>query len=255
VGCFLGRQHFGGASNTSSAAAANGAPPKDSKSTNHDKSSSVVIELHPIKPTTDGSIQPIDPGGGGGGGIEKADTPLPPLSLPSTPSLNITTGVRKNSSFTAPDGSSGSTTPTLLHCTKPPPPAATRDKTSKLAAVQVLAALVQQAKNEPYQPKLREEVPTPFPSTSSSLEPKDTRKVKRWRDAEGNKIVNEYVIIKTLGSGSYGKVKLCINTENNDFYALKICHKGILKRRKSGLSSALQVCIVVVMVAVVFRLG
>ena len=71
-------------------------------------------------------------------------------------------------------------------------------------------------------------------------------------------MVNEYVIIKTLGKGSYGKVKLCINVAENEFYAIKICHKvsdrnsereiervsfsfkGLLSRRRiAGKSTAL----------------
>lgn len=272
MGCFLGRQGFGGATNAASTT--NGAPPKEAGHDSRTPAAAVaalggVSNVPAGKTPPNNNINIINGTGknaaafAGGGGGSIASTPpggvalelYPGVSPPIDTTARSDGGMRKNSSAltltsTTPDASSDSTSSSTRHKTdtaassspsgrnaEPP-----RDKSSKLAAVQVLAALVQQAKNEPYvQPKLREEVPTPFPSPSPALEAKDTRKVKRWRDAEGNKIVNEYVIIRTLGSGSYGKVKLCINTENNEFYALKICHKGILKRRRSGLSSALQV--------------
>lgn len=70
--------------------------------------------------------------------------------------------------------------------------------------------------------------------------PRETLKVNTSRDASGNKIVNEYVILKTLGAGSYGKVKLCINLLDEQFYAIKIFHKGMLRRKRIGMSTALQ---------------
>lgn len=44
-------------------------------------------------------------------------------------------------------------------------------------------------------------------------------------DPEGDgtkKIINQYVILKTIGSGSYAEVKLCYNKENKTKYAMKI---------------------------------
>lgn len=46
----------------------------------------------------------------------------------------------------------------------------------------------------------------------------DTRKVKIRRDADGNKTVNQYVLLKKIGRGAYAKVKLCLNTEDNQYY-------------------------------------
>jgi [calcium/calmodulin-dependent protein kinase] kinase len=42
---------------------------------------------------------------------------------------------------------------------------------------------------------------------------------------QGCTFVNQYVVIKTLGQGAYGKVKLCLNTEDHNLYALKLVHK------------------------------
>lgn len=38
--------------------------------------------------------------------------------------------------------------------------------------------------------------------------------------AQGNKLVNQYVILRKLGGGSYGKVKLAMNSDDNELYAL-----------------------------------
>ena len=44
-------------------------------------------------------------------------------------------------------------------------------------------------------------------------------------------MINQYMIIKTLGEGAYGKVKLCIDTQSNNTYAVKIMNKKILKTK------------------------
>jgi len=38
-------------------------------------------------------------------------------------------------------------------------------------------------------------------------------------------MINEYVVLKKLGSGSYGTVKLCYNTLDQCLYAFKIFDK------------------------------
>ena len=43
--------------------------------------------------------------------------------------------------------------------------------------------------------------------------------------AQGCTFVNQYVVIKTLGQGAYGKVKLCLNAEDHNLYALKLISK------------------------------
>ena len=74
---------------------------------------------------------------------------------------------------------------------------------------------------------------------------------------QGNKLVNQYVILRKLGGGSYGKVKLAMNSDDNELYALchmsvitavpspidryamKICYKSMLRKRRQGLGTAL----------------
>lgn len=46
------------------------------------------------------------------------------------------------------------------------------------------------------------------------------------RDKTGATVINQYVVVKTLGRGAFGKVKLCLNTVDNQLYAIKVggCH-------------------------------
>ena len=37
--------------------------------------------------------------------------------------------------------------------------------------------------------------------------------------------MNQYVVVKTLGEGAFGKVKLCLNSEDHNLYALKLVNK------------------------------
>lgn len=55
---------------------------------------------------------------------------------------------------------------------------------------------------------------------------KETNMVKMGKDEEGNKMVNEYSVIRTLGSGSYGKVKLAMDS-NNKAYVCFTCYSVI----------------------------
>ena len=50
-------------------------------------------------------------------------------------------------------------------------------------------------------------------------------------DKSGHKTVNEYALLKTLGRGSYGKVKLCNN--RGSLFATKVFRKSLLFKRKN----------------------
>ena len=47
-------------------------------------------------------------------------------------------------------------------------------------------------------------------------------------------------IVKVLGKGAFGKVKLCKDTRDGKLYALKIMDKNVLKKKRQGLSNMLQ---------------
>jgi hypothetical protein len=51
---------------------------------------------------------------------------------------------------------------------------------------------------------------------------KETKVVTMGVDDDGNKTVNAYTIIRTLGKGSFGKVKLCMDSNNKAFVCIYI---------------------------------
>ena len=53
-------------------------------------------------------------------------------------------------------------------------------------------------------------------------------------DAKGNAYLNQYVVIKDLGQGSFGRVKLCLNTQNNRLCAMKCINRKLLRRKYAG---------------------
>lgn len=65
-----------------------------------------------------------------------------------------------------------------------------------------------------------------------------TYNVKFKVDRYGNYKINQYIIIKKLGQGSYGKVCLCKDATEN-LYAIKIVQRSsninVRNRRKIGL--------------------
>ena len=56
----------------------------------------------------------------------------------------------------------------------------------------------------------------------------------RTRNSEGEKFYNEYKYIKYLGEGTFSKVKLVI--KNNQFYAMKVIDKKLLRKKNKGFS-------------------
>jgi hypothetical protein len=52
---------------------------------------------------------------------------------------------------------------------------------------------------------------------------RETDRLTVARDVTGATCINQYVVVKTLGRGSYGKVKLCLNTLDGHLYAIKVC--------------------------------
>lgn len=53
---------------------------------------------------------------------------------------------------------------------------------------------------------------------------KETKRLLVKRDVTGATCINQYVVVKTLGRGSFGKVKLCFNTLDGHLYAIKVRH-------------------------------
>ena len=51
-------------------------------------------------------------------------------------------------------------------------------------------------------------------------------------------MINQYIIQKTLGSGSFATVKLCQDTKTKILYAIKIMSKKTLQSKKCGNKTA-----------------
>ena len=63
---------------------------------------------------------------------------------------------------------------------------------------------------------------------------RSTSTVSLRSDAKGNAYLNQYVVIKDLGQGAFGKVKLCLNTQNNRLCAIKCINRKLLRRKYAG---------------------
>jgi len=62
-----------------------------------------------------------------------------------------------------------------------------------------------------------------------------TDKLRVGRDSEGRKLLNSYLVLQTLDTGSSGKVKLAIDINSRDYYAIKKYNKVLLQKKKLGL--------------------
>ncbi|XP_066343315.1 serine/threonine-protein kinase GRIK1-like [Miscanthus floridulus] len=59
---------------------------------------------------------------------------------------------------------------------------------------------------------------------------KETKKIFRSEDENGNKMVNQYVHLGKIGSGSYGKVVLYRNIKDGKLYAVKVLNKPYMMK-------------------------
>jgi len=61
-----------------------------------------------------------------------------------------------------------------------------------------------------------------------------TPKLSKSVDEDGVVWINDYVLVKTIGRGTYGKVKLGIHAETGEQVAIKICNKTLLAKKRKG---------------------
>lgn len=72
------------------------------------------------------------------------------------------------------------------------------------------------ATNERHSPEQRS---APVPTIAHVHDVKETTSVaSRIDPVTGRKMINKYVIVRELGRGCHGKVKLCIDTETGDYW-------------------------------------
>jgi [calcium/calmodulin-dependent protein kinase] kinase len=72
-------------------------------------------------------------------------------------------------------------------------------------------------------------------NTKNKYEIYETDKVNITYDIKtGNKIVNEFYFLETIGRGAYSKVKKCINLNTREEFAVKILNKRLLRKKKKS---------------------
>jgi hypothetical protein len=69
---------------------------------------------------------------------------------------------------------------------------------------------------------------------------RETKQLRMNRDVTGATCINQYVVVKTLGRGSFGKVKLCLNTVDGQLYAIKMMNRSFLLRMLQRPKAALR---------------
>mmetsp|Transcript_14698 Transcript_14698/g.30423 ORF Transcript_14698/g.30423 Transcript_14698/m.30423 type:complete len:404 (+) Transcript_14698:11-1222(+) len=68
----------------------------------------------------------------------------------------------------------------------------------------------------------------------------ETSSVEKIKKDDGTKMINNFEVIKVLGKGAFGKVKLCKDTNDGQLYAIKIMDKMMLKKKRQGMSNMLE---------------
>mmetsp|Transcript_12775 Transcript_12775/g.30432 ORF Transcript_12775/g.30432 Transcript_12775/m.30432 type:complete len:324 (-) Transcript_12775:87-1058(-) len=66
----------------------------------------------------------------------------------------------------------------------------------------------------------------------------DTETVNVRKEGD-KKFVNQYEIVKELGKGSFGKVKLVKHTESGELFAMKVFNKNVLRKKRMGSKNLL----------------
>jgi len=84
-------------------------------------------------------------------------------------------------------------------------------------------------------PSVQQEMRTGLQGVSLA---KETNKLQLTRDETGAACINQYVIVRSLGQGSHGRVRVCLNALDGKLYAVKTINRafvpGKLQRRGAG---------------------
>ncbi|EPY25771.1 protein kinase [Strigomonas culicis] len=68
----------------------------------------------------------------------------------------------------------------------------------------------------------------------------ETTLVNKSRSSDGNKIINDYVVVKVLGQGSFAKVKLVQHIRTRELFALKILKRKRKQAQSSGIKRSIK---------------
>eukprot|EP01064_Diplonema_japonicum_P001943 TRINITY_DN11281_c0_g1_i2.p1 TRINITY_DN11281_c0_g1~~TRINITY_DN11281_c0_g1_i2.p1 ORF type:complete len:920 (+),score=172.70 TRINITY_DN11281_c0_g1_i2:44-2803(+) len=63
---------------------------------------------------------------------------------------------------------------------------------------------------------------------------KETKTMVVGEDEDGSKKINEYAVVTELGRGAYGKVKLVVHVQTEQYFAIKIMKKSVLQKARKG---------------------
>eukprot|EP00760_Papus_ankaliazontas_P024038 PhM_4_TR2114/c2_g2_i3/m.57598 len=69
---------------------------------------------------------------------------------------------------------------------------------------------------------------------------RQTRTVVRGYDVDGSKMLNEYVVVQSIGEGAFAKVKLVMHEKTERPFAMKIMNKTRLSKRVRGKGNELE---------------
>ncbi|KAF8055587.1 SS4 [Scenedesmus sp. PABB004] len=76
----------------------------------------------------------------------------------------------------------------------------------------------------------------PHHSRSPPLRHTTRDQLRGAHSPQGNVFVNQYLIIRDLGRGAHGTVKLALDTEDHTVYAMKVVHRKAAHRRRNSYS-------------------
>ena len=96
---------------------------------------------------------------------------------------------------------------------------------------QKLAPRINPSVTEP-PPSLKSASKEIFPNYTGILETDNV--TVTYDKKNGNKIVNEFYFLDTIGRGAYSKVKKCINLNTKEEFAVKILNKRLLRKKKKS---------------------
>eukprot|EP00667_Euglena_gracilis_P005726 EG_transcript_5764 len=76
-------------------------------------------------------------------------------------------------------------------------------------------------------------------SASLDLSPRsqvvETRRLVKGEDEDGNKTINQYAVLRNLGQGQYGKVKLVVHNDTGNLFAIKVMKRSVLRGHSGKL--------------------
>ena len=75
---------------------------------------------------------------------------------------------------------------------------------------------------------------SPVPPRGCRRDVTHTKTANLRADKKGDAFLNQYLLIRTLGRGAFGTVKLCLDTDTHELCALKCIHRRRLRRKYAG---------------------